>query len=481
MGRTFGHVLQERVTRALALLAIGACASGVAVCTAKAQPAEWVHSLEADHSAALKGSRKLAAGGAPATSALIAAWPSLSPKARRRACDPLAKLVRADERAAELLATAAIDRDAMVRERAVDALASAGSVGIATLGSLAALVETGDEAARVLSRRFPREAIPALLAALEAPGGADRPELRRALRTAVDRAEPASHKALDAWIDAGPSPAAAAACALALTDDGVHAERTQRLVEIADESTEFSTRWRLLQSVTSASASDEMHAWLEGVAANDDTWMLRAAAIDALGERGQFETLDEALEDPYPRVRAAAARALEGNPRALIPLAELARKDPWHLVRAAALRGLAGQPKAVPIFMAAIDDPASTVRATAIDLLASDYGDVDAWDRVRTRLVEDTWPEVKSAAIRYAGARCVDEAVDSLTQFTVRAVGAGASVYDAELGAEALKALGVIGTESARSVLERFASSANAPTSLRLTAERALKAGSQCR
>lgn len=478
------HVLKERMNTTVAVTSALVGGWLLLATMAFAQPARLVEALEGDHATALAAAEQLASGGPPAAKALVEAWPALSPKARARACASLHTLAKGNGAAAtELLTTAALDSDPYVRGRAVAALLDAGPRGIEALGSLAAIPEVGDQAAKALAGRVPKVAVAPLLSALGQPGGDARPELRRALRKAFDRAGLSGTSALDAWIDAGPAPGAAASCALALSGGsrGADAVRLDRLVSIARTSDEFATMWRAIQSIAPDSASGETQAWLERIASDAKPWMLRAAAIDALGQAASDETLARALADAYPRVRVAAAHALAGHDNALVPLAERARKDSWHLVRVAALQSLVDEQKALPIFLAAIDDPAAMVRAQAIDLLASNFPDADAWERIETRLSADTWPEVKAAAIRYAGTRCIDGAVDALTARALRAVQGGASVYDAELGAEAVASLGQIGSPSAHKTLQRLIALPATPQSLRVTAERALQAGPRCR
>jgi hypothetical protein len=166
-------------------------------------------------------------------------------------------------------------------------------------------------------------------------------------------------------------------------------------------------------------------------------------------------------KDPYPRVRAVAAKALARS-REAAPLTELARNDGWALVRAEATRGLGGLPGTRPSLEALVIDRSRYVRAASIDGLAQQRAS-GAWGLISQRLTAtDEWPLVQAAAVRFAAELCIEAAHAALAETARRSLRPDASDDDLQLGLEAIRALHDLGgraDEDARLIATREAAS----------------------
>jgi HEAT repeat protein len=384
------------------------------------------------------------------------AWPRLSPKGRRRAIRVFRAHAESEERARDALLRATEATAAKVRSEALDALIATGPVASKALGALAKRASPmGDQAALALGRMDSERVLPLLFEALEHEGGSDRPELRRALRRAARRAEPARVRK---WAEGGPPTAAAASAALALSAVSSTRSIAHELVLEHRGAGQFADRWRLVRAAHRLDAHPEVDAWLEDMATAAGPWMLRAAAVRALHARGSQRAAPiarQAVQDDYPRVRLAAVEVLAAEGDQLEPLAIRARRDSWAFVRAAGVRALEDYPKALPVLRAALRDPAHRVRAASITTLTA-ARDREAWPAIHKRLRDaDEWPQVLSAAIGYVRSLCIREATGALVELLDRALEPKAWEPDVEVGVEVIGALRALGGEQAEQALER--------------------------
>lgn len=446
---------------------------------------QLVAALADDGDRATEAARLLGSLGAAAVARTAQAWDDLTPLGRRRAVRVFADHARTDPAARAALMRGAGDPDAEVRVRAVEALVGAGDAARPALQELLRVPgDAGDLAALALAQRHPGEALPSILAGLEAEGGSERPVLRRALRVAVQRAEEnVAAEALGAWSNTERSVAASAACAVALAPLPPVRQVAAKLVRGSFRRAErFEDEWRLVAAARELPSDPDVDPWLAQLAREADEWMLRAAAVEALvarqaGDAG--EVARAALEDPYPRVRAAAVGALEGEADATYAIATRARRDPWPLVRARAVKALAPHPRARPVVRSALGDRAEQVRAAAIGALAR-ARDRGAWPSIASRLTDDDeWPSVISAGVAFARELCVAEAREPLIAVLRRGIRPNAWAPDVDVAVEALGALVDLGGEAAREALT-IAGRPSSPPQLRAAAQRARTAAPRC-
>ncbi|MFI5306379.1 MAG: HEAT repeat domain-containing protein [Polyangiales bacterium] len=433
--------------------------------------------------------RDLAAGGAQGSRAasllprvgaeiapkLRAAWPQLSEMARRQVVHAVAAFAEKQPEARELLAVAASDSDSEVSKGAFDALVVAGPASRALLlPRIAQADAAGDSAALALARHAPREAIAVLLEALRGEG-----LKRRALHEAISVAVQSGGDEMTALIRAfcateaaSPTERAALAVALSRLD---HPPTARALAgELADagapKAESFEDRWRWVAALRSLPASPELDGWLTKLAREDERWMLRASALEALAERQAAQRVASALEaldhDQYPRVRMVAAQALAKEPSAAEALTKHAGRDSWPMVRAAALEALAGQSGSQRALELGLDDRAHQVRAAAIRSLER-AGLRGSWPLVARRLNDqDEWSEVKTEGVHFARAFCLREAADPLLALLRRGIAPEAGAEEADLALLAFEAVSQLGGEPAKRA-RALAGSSTAPAAFK--------------
>ncbi|MCU0672298.1 MAG: HEAT repeat domain-containing protein [Myxococcota bacterium] len=393
-------------------------------------------------------------------------WPDM-PSAERRALVPLlARSVSRDD-AKALLRAAARAEEELLRDAALDACERVGPPGHELLGELVIDPAVGDDAAVRVARVAPSVALRPLLAAFAIDGGASRPALRDALRVAAARA-PRSADAIDAWVLGSPAAGARAAVTLALAPADETRALAVRVLTGFDGSDAFEDRWRVV-SAARFLPRESTNGWVTNLT-HAEEWMLRREAVRAIAtwphddeSRALARPL---LDDPYPRVRAAAATALaalEPTERDVEAIAVLARRDKWPLVRAAGIEALTGFERALPILRVGVDDPSRRVRAAAIDGLRV-RADDGSWARIEARMNDDgEWPEVISAGIRFARERCLEAGVPTLTAVIERGRRPDAWAPDVDLAMAAIDALVAIGGAEAEATLTRAASESSPP------------------
>lgn len=454
------------------LLAVAGIAGTVSAASDPAAIADAVGKLDADHDQATAAVYVLQAGGERAAQQIRDAWPTLSLLGQKRVLPALSRLADDHDAAFDVLIEAARSEDEDLRNRAFDALRRSRARGRDALVALLADPAVGDRAASSLARTHPDFAITPLLEAMSDAGGADRPGLRGALATAVQRASNDAEAQLRDWLAKKPPSKAVASAAMGLVGLEAHGGLITSLIEYAaPKATDFSTKWRLLRSAKAAAQSDATDRWVRSQINSPKEWMLRRAAVDSLTARGRREDVRASLKDPYPRVRAGAATALSGDSETLLARAELARRDPWPMVRAAGVMSLRTETDAIPVIVASVDDSMSVVRAAAIEVLTASPHE-DGWERIQRRLRRrDEWPQVTAAAIDYVVAHCRTEAAEDLFRIVMRAAPSNALTEDLNNAARAIEALRALGSPEAVVTIEQLRSTAEVPPTLKIALE----------
>jgi len=453
--------------------------------TAAAQePASFagaLQELDGDHDRSVTAVQELQAGGESAAVAIRDVWPALSRRAQRRALVALASLAGDHRPAVQCLAEAVHSPDERIREGAFNALRRARPAGWQGLVTLLVDPDAGDRAAVLLARADPNAALVPLLAALTTEGGDRRPVLRRAFATAVQRADESAEPKLRAWLETEPPASAVASAALALASIEEYAPVLAAFIEYAaPNSNDFPTTWRLLESAGAGGTSQSVDRWVASQIQTPKAWMLRQAGVDAIAARGRRTEARVALEDPYPRVRARAARVLSKDPGTMKARATLARKDPWPMVRAEAVTSLRSEPVATAVIVAAVDDPMSEVRAAAIEVLAGVSHD-QGWARIHARLRNrNEWPPVTAAAIEYTVEHCRTDATEALFAVVRRVASPSALTDDINNAARAVGALRALDTPEAGAAILQIRGSAGLPPTLQMALEESLPRHRRC-
>lgn len=424
--------------------------------------ASLVEALVAEGDDAERTADWLARSGPDAVGAVLGAWERLSALGHRRAVR-IAAAHASDERALTLLSRAAVDDDAEVRTDAIAVLGRSGSVGARVLVRVAA-AEHGEPAAEALALSREAYDVRPLLDAMAAPGGADRPALRAALGARAGRAPHDDvDAAIEAWLASAPVSAVAS---LALGVSETRGDLARDLVaRVASTSAEFADRYRLARAALHATPSRENDAWLEDLATHGDPWILRDAALRALGLRSTA-AIAAALADSSPRVRASVVTALAEDPDSTPRLIDRATRDPWPLVRVAALEALAHRPEELPTLRGRIADRSPMVRERAIAIL-TERADRETWPLLAPIFADDDeWPRVTAAALEYASALCVSDATDAIVLVLRRGTREGAWAPHVDVAVEALRIAIRLGGEAAaraRAIAEASASESFAP------------------
>ena len=443
--------------------------------------AEWMGALAEGGAGRGHAIRVLAALGLPALRALHQAWPEMPSDERRAALRVAEARMRDLPEAGVVLELGARDANAEVSEAALTAL----NHGLPETGPiLAALTrgggDLGERTGRLLARRAPALALPALLEALATSGGSDLPGLRRALARAAADAGPEAGASLREWADGNPPAPALVAAALALSGQGsdVAVDLTGRARALAQD---FPERYRATLALGKLPAEDAGDGWLEAELLHAEEWMLRAAALEALSSRHSPRLVAltrGALTDEYPRVRATAAGLLRGDASSLVPLATVARRDAWPAVRAAALQALVPDPRGRRILHAALGDPSPRVRTVAARALG-ELHDQAAVPLLIARLrAEGEWPAVLEASAGALSALCARAAVPALLDLVERSRRPDAWEPDRDVAVAAIAALGQLGGDQAQSALQSLVTSQDA--GLADSSRRALAQTARC-
>jgi HEAT repeat protein len=402
-------------------------------------------------------------GSEEGVAALRDGWERLDDVGRRRGVQVFSEGARRGvPEAAAHLAQAARDPSSEVREAAFEAFADLDrGAAQEALSGLLRDPNVGDEAVPAVLRQPADVAVPALLAALRTEGGPERARLRDALgRAAAAPLSEATEAALAAFmVDAPLAARVAAVRAFASTEDTVDraVPSLRGLVQAVDG---FAPRYVLAVAARQVGRADPpVDAWLGTLAASAEEWMLRAAALDALGRRrsdNRVEVARAGLEDAYPRVRARAVEVLHRAGAEPEAIAMVAAADRWPMVRAAALTALADAPGSEPTLVAALEDISPQVRVAALRALTTGAHE-GTWAPVEAILLDDDeWPRVTAAALAYVAARCPGGEASALAAVLRRGLAPRAWAPRVDLAAVAAHLLlRTDRADEARALLER--------------------------
>jgi len=473
----------HRRTLALAtLLWLGGLGGTAFAAPEPAAIANAVTELDGEHDRATAAVYLLQAGGERAAKQIRSAWPTISLLGQKRAIGALRSLAKDHDAAVDTLMEAARSDDEDLRDSAFEALRQVGRRGREAFVELLSDPQVGDRAASVLARAEPDFAIERLLDAMAEPAGSNRPGLRAALGTAVQRSVGDANGALRDWLGTAPAVSAVASACIGLI--GLEAQRatlTAFIEYAAPKSTDFASNWRLLQAAAAAGPSAEIDDWLRSQVDGPEEWMLRRAAVDGMTARGHREDVRASLKDPYPRVRASAAAALSGDDESMLERATLARRDAWPMVRAASVSSLRREGEALAVVVASVDDSMSEVRAAAIRVLSASSHD-EGWERIHRRLrARDEWPSVTQAAIEYVVAHCRSDAAEALFLVVMRAAPSNALTADLNNAARAIEALRALGSPEAVATVEQLRSTEGVPPTLKMALEQPPAEDGGCR
>jgi tetratricopeptide (TPR) repeat protein len=388
--------------------------------------------------------------------ALAAAWSGLPRIGKLRALRLLFPSPTAvDPRAESVLRNALRDADAEVVATAMKLAMGKITFGYALLTELArSATKPGDLAAQTIGNSKRPDALPALLAILSEPRAGERPALREAVAKAFEGAPEHSAEVLHEWIGSEKPREARIALALALSHVPSAQARIAQLVDaLSDEAKEFNEQWRLVQAAGNLPSDERVDSYLESLAKSSELWMLRSSALEALAQRRapKLQSVAErALDDDYPRVRAAAVTVLAKLPGTFDVLNQKARLDNWFLVRRTALEALPDSAQARRWFEASLADPIAVVRASAIHSLMR-VGASEAWPKIDPALHNpEEYPEVIAEAVSFARALCVHDAVPGLREVVTRGLKPDAWSQDQELALAALETISAFGGDDAR-------------------------------
>ena len=434
-----------------------------------------------------EAARLLASLGQPAVTAVAAAWERLDPQGRRRAVRVFSLGARrgADEGAIEALERAGRDEADDVRHAALQALGTHGDEAGAALARLVREpAPVGDDAVTSLLRHDASIAVPGLLGAIAAEGGSERPALREGLARAVARGGDAARTAVLLWTESSPGVPALASAALGLAGHGASRPLVAPILrDLVPRLERFEDRWRAIGAARAVSADPPTDAWLAQIVAQAEEWMLRAAAMDALGRRAAPEraaVARAALGDDYPRVRVEAIRVLDPLDAEDALLTALARRDTWPMVRSAAVEALFDRPAGREAVRRSIRDRSARVRRSAIEA-SMRAGDAEALPLVIDRLQDDDeWPRVTLAALQFVGELCAVEASDAVIGVLRRGARTGAWAPDVDVAAVAGDLAVRLGGQAAQDA-QTIAARAGTPEALRVVIERRVANPRSCR
>jgi HEAT repeat protein len=246
------------------------------------------------------------------------------------------------------------------------------------------------------------------------------------------------------------------------------------------------TRYLLLDVAAGLAEKDaSARRYLQTAMTRDPDGHVRAQAVRVAAKPGLFSTeLLAALDDREMRVRQAALEALR-SPAARFAGDAMTRRlaeDPWPMVRAEAARALGAQgPDArIDDALAGALDDASPAVVVPVLLALGTRGALRHAEVIRERVSdEDAAVLVRAASASALGLMCDTESVDLLTGYAQRLKDPMLDPGLRVIGAAALGALGRLGP---RDLAQRLAplKSAKAPRAVRDAADSASKQRNVC-
>lgn len=387
--------------------------------------------------------------------AVIAALPTMSVLAARRAVRALAATGRAGAVTAVARALARDD----VAAAAEEALVRAGAPAV---GAVAAVVVVVPRALRVVAgmRLSWAARLGAATPLLSAPDAAWREGLPT-LRTMLSAA--AREDAARPWVEALPTEEPALSRGLRVAaeamraDDPVLATAAERARAQWATATAFATRWRLVSPMAGDAAGRALLGeLLAGGGPGGGDADLRAEAARSLGRFADTTgSLTMGLRDAAPRVRSAAATALRGRAAAVDGLRAALADDGWPTVRATAAEALASRAEAVDALVAALDARSVLVVRAALRALGESPAAgatarlvAFAQDGARASLL-------RREAVDALATRCDASALAGLEALAATLGDAALPPYEQDIGHAALAAMAHIDAERARGFLRR--------------------------
>jgi hypothetical protein len=406
----------------------------------------------------------LAAAGSRGVAAVAAALPSLQLTGARRAV----RLLAAQRTAASADAlAAALDRSELA-ELARDALVR---MGEPALDALSRRAVTDARAADVLlvvrADRLARAR--AMIPALSAD-----PAVWRAVRGPMlailrDASEPEQR----AWLAALPADARARLRALsaviqASSSAAVRSEAAALGLAVVAEG--FAQEYLRLSAI--GAGADGARA-LASIAAQSRDADLRHEAVRVLASmavRGEAElargALTSAQGDRVARVRAAALRGLAVDAQGRAAIAQSLRSDTWPSVRASAAELLGRDPQSTGALLAALDDESVWVVRAVLTALERATGAT-----IGARLVEFARdprrnPTLRIESLTTVASRCERAQAPALEQLVLSQIDPALPEGEQAVGHAALAALARIDIVRARALLERMEANGAARTAL---------------
>jgi HEAT repeat protein len=419
------------------------------------------------------------------------AWKKLDAFGRRLAAEVLSESCAAQ--AADLLAEAALDPDALTREAAIPGLRRAPDKAAAALEKyLSSKDDTVFTAAVEASAALGTEsAVNAMASRL---GRTDRKRREILISAIVKSVKDTPENAEDMWSSVKDAEAnnekerMVPLLLVAAEYSGLKDRVFEKASALYDAASSFAERYLLIEVLGKVSCGNSQDRLV--TAATDKDTEIRAAAIRGISVCAEGpaanDVLVKGLSDPEPPVRLAALDAVSfgrsSNFKSSIDTVSfIAHADPWPVVRAHAVRlaVLFPRDKAVLFLRDASRDRSPDVRELALIAVMQYFGkDADAV--IEERLMSDNETEkLKTQAAVAAGRRCQKSAVPALTAVLKKGAEPMADPDLQEAAVAAALALGDIGTKEAVSILKKVKERSNPATDRAI--EAALKSpGSQC-
>ena len=423
--------------------------------------------------------------GEPAYVAVAKAYPGLSPSARGHALDVLdhATCEFSGATYAEAVLGADVRQRAHAASRVGRCREQASEVFVAALDAPGV---RSQRAAEQLADLDPGLAVEEIVVRLPAMSL----DARRLIRPTIARsaASPRAEAAVRGVLARDLSPEVTTEV---LRLSGPHLSRFQpeagaAFARLATQDLDFRSRYLLIEPAASLATSDAAAAaFLRSAMADDPDPRVRAKAARAVSEPQPFvEVLVVAASDGNVRVREAATRSLLGakGDAAEDVLRERLESDAWPMVRMAAadaLREASADDANDEALAEAIADPSRHVRQVVV-LTIGARGARAAAPLLRERLVDvNEHPEVRSAAADALASLCDVEALDALTKLALVAGRPGANKSSQIVAAAALRALGRLSPPDLDARIAPLLAK-DQPRHVRGAAERALLMNATC-
>jgi HEAT repeat protein len=431
---------------------------------------------KADAAAAL-----LERAGAPGVVAMSTVYGALGASGRALAINVAASDTSCAS-SGKLLVAALGDADEVVREKAVSKLQEP-TCGREALPALLEALETPGARAKVapLVAVIGRErALGPLVGALGEGTAAERGAVRSAVAYAARRVTPDELATLLGASTRSPDASLELLRALDARLAEAAGPADARIAALLSGTPPLTTRYLLVDVIArlAAAADADAQTRLAELALHDEAREVRARATELLARTKDPEAVAaKALADADPRVREAALHAIGALHKSeqTAAIVNLLAHDPWTFVRVAAAEALATLPATAASDRAlaeALDQLAPRVRQRAIVALtargAKAYTGVIR-DRL-TNVKEDGI--VRAASARAAGLLCDVKAEDLLAELAVKG-GSSADAGDVTLGLVATAALGKLHPADLASRFAPLQSKGVRPDA-RVAAERAL-------